>query len=269
MPTDQISLFSETIIGTLNSLILIYLDEKLRMLQNSSSQSISADTFREDDVEKIKSRHREKMKLLSSENDDLHYRTKQLQSDLQLHKESLDVTVRYKIDLEKALEEKTFFQHEFDRLKYEKDLIEQEKVEYKLKYDGLQEEIRIILLDRSKLEQKLTGDLQEQMQERQRSSHDIQKYKTEIEHTNTKLSDAESRLLVLQTQNESLLTSKDREIKNEFESLSQRLNSIESEKSNAEQRYHHQHKEITSKQEPLVVHTSTSWNSNAQHQHSP
>ena len=103
-------------------------------------------SFRDDDIDKMKSRHREQMKILSTENDDLHHRTKQLQSDLQLHKESLDVTIRYKIDLEKAIEEKTFFQHELDRLKHEKDLIEQEKLEYKTKYDSLQEEIRLILI---------------------------------------------------------------------------------------------------------------------------
>ncbi|CAF5112408.1 unnamed protein product, partial [Rotaria socialis] len=80
---------------------------------------------------RIKSRHREELRLLSDENDDLHHRTKQLESDLQLHKESLDVTIRYKIDLEKALEEKTFYQRELDRLKHEKAHIEQEKIEYK------------------------------------------------------------------------------------------------------------------------------------------
>ena len=239
------------------------------MLQNSSLQSTSTDTFRDDDVEKMKYRHREEMKSLSTENDNLHSRTKQLQSDLQTHKESLDVTVRYKIDLEKALEEKIFFQHEFDRLKYEKDLIEQEKLEYKLKYNSLQEEIRAILLDRSKLEQQLTGELQEQMQQRQRSSNDIQKYKTQMEEVNMKLADAEARLLVLHTQNEALSASKDREIKDEYELLTQRLNVIESEKSNAEQRYHNQHTEITNKQQPLIVLASTSSNSGTKHQHSP
>jgi chromosome segregation ATPase len=214
------------------------------------------------------------MKLLSAENDDLHQRTKQLQSDLQLHKESLDVTIRYKIDLEKALEEKTFLQHELDRLKHEKDFIEQEKIDYKTKYDNLQEEIRILLLDRSKLEQKLTNELQEQIKQRQRSTDDIKKYKTQIEQLNIKLGDAEARLLVLQTQNEALIASKDRDIKNEFESLTHRLNMIESEKINAEQRYHNEHKEIANKQqqvlhEPLVILTSTPLNNAGQHQHSP
>jgi hypothetical protein len=214
----------------------------------------------------MKSRHREEMKLLSAENDDLHHRTKQLQSDLQLHKDSLDVTVRYKIDLEKAVEEKQFFQRELDHLKHEKDLIEQEKVEYKTKYNSLQEEIRIILLDRSKLEQKLTGELHEHIQEKQRSTDDIRKYRTEIEQLNVTLGDAEARLLILQTQNETLLLSKDRHIKNEFDSLTQRLNKIELDKSDAEQRYH---KEITNKHqhEPLVVLTSTPLTAPVQHSH--
>ena len=80
----------------------------------------------------------------------------------------------------------------------------------------------------------------------------LRKYRTEIEQLNIKLDDAEARLLVLQTQNETLLSTKDRDIKNEFDSLTQRLNKIESDKSDAEQRYH---KEITNK--PLSIHTST------------
>jgi uncharacterized protein (DUF3084 family) len=214
------------------------------------------------------------MKLLSAENDDLHQRTRQLQSDLQLHKESLDVTIRYKIDLEKALEEKTFLQHELDRLKHEKDYIEQEKFDYKTKYDNLQEEIRVILSDRSKIEQKLTNELQDQIKQRQRSTDDGKKYRTQIEQLNLKLGDAEARLLVLQTQNEALLASKDREIKHEFESLTHRLNMIETEKLNAEQRYQNEHKEITNKQqqvlhEPLVILTSTPLSNSVHHQHSP
>ncbi|CAF3428329.1 unnamed protein product [Rotaria socialis] len=230
-------------------------DEKLHMLQLNSSQTTIAtkNSYHEDDIDRIKSRHREELRLLSDENDDLHHRTKQLESDLQLHKESLDVTIRYKIDLEKALEEKTFYQRELDRLKHEKAHIEQEKIEYKTKYDSLQEEIRNILFDRSKLEQKLTSELHEHIQEKQRSTDDKQKYRTEIEQLNTKLDDAAARLHALQTQNESLLTSKDREIKNEFESLSQRLTQIESNKIDAEQRYHNQHNEITNKQQQKQV----------------
>jgi len=220
------------------------------------------------------------LKLLSAENDELHQRTKQLQSDLQLHKESLDVTIRYKIDLEKALEEKAILQMELDRLKHERDTIEQDKLEYKTKYDALQDEIRTILSDRSKLEQKLTNELQEQIKQRQRTTDDVKKYKTQIEQLNMKLGDAEARLLVLQTQNEALLASKDREIKHEFESLTQRLNQIESEKFNAEQRYQNEHKEILNKQqqqqqhtlhEPLVILTSTPLSNGVQnhHQHSP
>lgn len=246
----------------------------------SSIQTVAAGVLREEDIEKIKLRHREEMKLLSAENDDLHQRTKQLQSDLQLHKESLDVTIRYKIDLERALDEKTYLQHELDRLKHEKDYIEQEKIDYKTKYDNLQDEIRNTLLERSKLEQKLTYELQEESKQRQRSTEDSKKYKVQIEQLNTKLGDAEARLLVLQTQNEALLSSKDRNIKNEFESLTHRLNIIESEKLNAEQRYHNEHREIANKQqqqqqptlhEPLVILTSTPL-SNAgsqQYQHSP
>lgn len=216
------------------------------------------------------------MKLLSAENDDLHQRTKQLQSDLQLHKESLDVTVRYKIDLEKALEEKTFLQHELDRLKHERDFIEQEKLDYKTKYDSLQEEIRALLMDRSKIEEKLTNELQEQMKQRQRSTDDSKKYKTQIEQLNLKLGDAEARLLVLQTQNEALIASKDRELKNEFESLTHRLNAIEAEKFNAEQRFHNEQKDISSKQqqqqhhvvhEPLLLLASTPLNSGLTQQH--
>jgi len=200
------------------------------------------------------------MKLLSAENDDLHSRTRQLKSDLQLHKESLDVTVRYKIELEKALEEKTYFQHELDRLKSEKDLLKQERLEYKTKYDSLQEEIRLILFDRSKLEQKLTEELQEHFQEKQRSTDDLRKYQTEIEQLNIKLSDAETRLLVLQTQNKSLLTSEDHNIKTEFETLTQRLNKIESDKSDAEQHYHKQNQQQHILYEPLLVFNSTSLN---------
>ncbi|CAF4080579.1 unnamed protein product [Rotaria sp. Silwood2] len=250
-------------------------DEKLRMLHTNNLQTSNKNSYHDDDIDKIQSRHREELKLLSAENDDLHYRTKQLESDLELHKESLDVTVRYKIDLEKALEEKTFYQHELDRLKHEKDLIEQEKLEYKTKYDSLQDEIRLILLDRSKLEQKLTSELQEHMQEKQRSTDDKQKYRIEIEQLNIKLNDAEARLRGLQTHNEALLVSKDRDIKNEFESLSHRLNQIESNKLNAEQRYHNQHNEITNKQqqqvlnEPSITHASTTISNNHTHdQHS-
>jgi chromosome segregation ATPase len=255
------------------------IDEKLRIHQSSALQTQATGVLREEDIEKIKLRHREEMKLLSAENDDLHQRTKQLQSDLQLHKESLDVTIRYKIDLEKALDEKLFLQRELDRLKHEKDFIEQEKIDYKTKYDNLQEEIRVILLDRSKLEQKLTLELQEETKQRQRSTDDTKKYKAQIEQLNLKLGDAEARLLVLQTQNEALVVSKDRTIKSEFETLTHRLNMIESEKNNAEQRYHNEHKQIANKQqqqqptlhEPLVILTSSpSSNATPQHyQHSP
>lgn len=255
---------------------MFFLDEKLRVHQANSLQSTATGVLREEDIEKIKLRHREEMKLLSAENDDLHQRTRQLQSDLQIHRESLDVTIRYKIDLEKALEEKTFLQHELDRLKHEKDFIEQEKVDYKSRSENLQEEIRVLLLDRSKIEQKLNGELQEQTKQRQRSIDDLKKYKTQIEQLNIKLGDAEARLLVLQTQNEALIVSKDRDIKTEFETLAHRLNLIESEKLNAEQRYLNEHKEITHKQqqpppphafhEPLVILTSPN---GLQHQHSP
>lgn len=250
----------------------LFTDEKLRIHHTTTLQSNAAGVLREEDIEKIKLRHREEMKLLSAENDDLHQRTRQLQSDLQLHRESLDVTIRYKIDLEKALEEKTFLQHELDRLKHEKDLVEQEKVDYKTRSDHLLEEIRMLSSDRTKIEQKLNSELQEQMKQRQRSTDDSKKYKNQIEQLNIKLGDAEARLLVLQTQNEALIASKDREIKNGFETLTQRLNSIESEKHNAEQRYHHEHKEIIHKQqqnglhEPLVIVTS---GNGLHHQHSP
>jgi chromosome segregation ATPase len=269
-------LFYKTNVKFYSSYFFFSLDEKLRIHHANTLQSSAAGVLREEDIERIKLRHREEMKLLSAENDDLHQRTKQLQSDLQLHRESLDVTIRYKIDLEKALEEKTFLQHELDRLKHEKDFIEQEKIDYKTKYDNLQEEIRLILLDRSKVEQKLTNELQEQTKQRQRSTDDIKKYKTQIEQLNMKLGEAEARLLVLQTKNDALNASKDRNIKNEFETLTHRLNIIESEKLNAEQRYHNEHKEIANKQqqqqhvlhEPLVVLTSP-LNNLVHHQHSP
>jgi hypothetical protein len=217
-------------------------------------------SFRGEDIDRMKSRHREEMKYLSDENDDLYHREKQLQSDLQLHKESIDYTVRYKIDLEKALEEKILFKHELDRLKHEKDLLEQEKLEYKTKYNSLQEEIRLILFDRSKLEQKLTAELQEHLQEKQRSTDDLRKYRTEIELLNIKLGDAEARLNVLQTQNESLLISKDRNIKNEFENLTQRLNKIESDKSN-------DHNEISNQQPFTVLTSSIPLNNRSQYQY--
>jgi len=251
---------------------LLSTEEKVRVHQVNSLQTAAAGVLREEDIEKIKTRHREEMKLLSAENDDLHQRTKQLQSDLQLHKESLDVTIRYKIDLEKALEEKTYLQHELDRLKHERDAIEQDKLELKSRYDNLQEEIRVLLQDRSKVEQKLSAELQEQIKQRQRSTDDVKKYKTQIEQLNLKLGDAEARLLVLQTQNEALIASKDRNIKNEFESLTQRLNLIEAEKTSAEQRYLHENKELANKQQqqqqpisptPVVLLTTNG------HQHSP
>ncbi|CAF1082984.1 unnamed protein product [Adineta ricciae] len=254
-------------------------DEKLRIHQVNALQASAAGVLREEDIEKIKSRHREEMKLLSAENDDLHQRTKQLQSDLQLHKESLDVTIRYKIDLEKALEEKLFLQRELDRLKHEKDFIEQEKTDYKTKYDSLQDEIRALILDRSRLEQKLTHELEEQTKQTQRSTDDSKKYKAQIEQLNIKLGEAEARLLVLQSRNEAILASKDEEIKNGLETLTQRLNMIESEKLHAEQRYQNERQHITNKQqqqsqqhtpptihESLVILTSPSMNNGNQHQ---
>jgi uncharacterized protein YoxC len=203
----------------------------------------TTNSFRDENVDKIKSQHHENMKSLSAENDNLYHRTKQLQSDLELHKESLDYTVRYKIDLEKAIEEKTYYQRELDRLKSEKDRIEEEKLEYKIKYHSLQEEIRLILLDRSKLEQKLTGELQGHFQEKQQSTDDIKKYRTQIEQLNIKLDDAEARLVDLQTQNQTLLTSKDHHI--------------------TEQRYHnHTKKQVY---EPLAIITSTPLPNKSQH----
>jgi chromosome segregation ATPase len=228
------------------------LDEKLNTYQNNSKQTITATLLREEDIDKIKSRHREEMKLLSAENDDLHQRTKQLQSDLQLHKESLDVTIRYKIDLEKAMEEKSLLQRELDRLKHEKDSIEHDRLDSKAKYDSLQEEIRVLLSDRSKIEQKLTDQLQEQIKQRQRCTDDVKKFRTQIEQLNVKLGDAEARLLVAQTQNEALLISKDRDMKIELKTLTQRLSTIESEKINAEQRYRNENREIANKQQRSV-----------------
>lgn len=239
-------------------------------------QSTATALLREEDIEKIKSRHREEMKILSAENEELHQRTKQLQSDLQLHKESLDVTIRYKIDLENAIQEKSYLQHELDRLKQEKELVEHEKIDYKKRYDELQEQIRQIVAERTNIEQKLTNELQEQMKQRQRTTDDVKKYKAQIEQLNLKLGEAEARLLVLQTQNEALLASKDREIKNEFESLAQRLTQIESEKLTAEQRYQNEHRELNnrttnSSQDPLTgVGAVVSANPlNHSHQHSP
>lgn len=189
-------------------IVFVYLDEKVRRLESTNLTS----SLRDDDIDKIQSRHREELKYLSAENNDLHDRTKKLQSDLDLHRESLDVTIRYKIDLEKAIEDKINFQRELDRLKQEKDFIEQEKLQYKIKYDSLQEEIRVILFDRSKLEQKLTTELQEHLQEKQRSTDDLRKYRLEIEELNQKLNDAQTRLNTLQTQNHSLVTLKDQDI---------------------------------------------------------
>ncbi|CAF1486410.1 unnamed protein product, partial [Adineta steineri] len=222
-------------------------DKKLQMLQKNSVHSSSSNSYQDSDADTIRS--------LTAENKELHHRTKQLQSDVELHKESLDITKRYKIDLEKALEEKNIFSTGIR---------------------SLQEEIRVILFDRSKLEKNLTGELQEHIQEKQRSSDDIKKYRTEIEQLNIKLGDAEARLLVLQTQNEALLASKDRTIKHEYESLTERLNKTESDKNNAEQRYHDQHKHITNKQQQqhslgasLAAITSTPLSHGAHPQQSP
>ena len=169
----------------------------------------------------MKSRHREEMKSLSAENDHLHDRSKELQSDLELHRDSLDVAVRYKMDLEKALEDKAFFQREFDRMKEEKDRLDQEKFEFKCKYDSLQDEIRKILLDRSKLEQQLTSEVQEQIHERQRSKEDVQKYKAQVERVNMQLTDAQQRLSTLEGQNQSLLSTKDRQMTSNLETVTQ------------------------------------------------
>ncbi|UJR09774.1 hypothetical protein I4U23_014001 [Adineta vaga] len=228
-------------------------EKKVRSIQAKSlhSTSSSSTSDDDDDNDKTESRHREEMKSLSAAKDDLHHRTKQFQTDVQLHKESVDATKRYQMDLEKALQDKLFFQQELDRLKREKNLVEHEKLEYKSKYDGLQEEIRLILFDRTKLEQSLTGELQEHIQEKQRSTDDIKKYRKKIEELNIKLGDAEARLMVLQTQNEDLLASKDRQIKDEYETLAQRLNKTESDQIDATQRYHNQHKEITNKQHTI------------------
>ncbi|CAF0763436.1 unnamed protein product [Didymodactylos carnosus] len=209
----------------------------MHMSNSSSTNGIGGGILREEDIEKIKSRHREEMKLLSLENEDLHQRTKQLQSDLQLHKESLDVTVRYKIDLEKACEEKTYLQQELNRFKLEKDLIEQEKFEYKTKYESLQDEIRLLLFDRSKIEQKLTAEIQEQGKQRTKNSEDIRKYKQQIEQLNIKLGDSEAKMLSLQSRNETLMKSKDMELKSEFDTLTKRLNTIENDQIIAEKRY--------------------------------
>ena len=156
----------------------------------------------EDDIEKVQSRYREDLKALFAENEELHRQKKELQSDLELHKDTIDVTVRYKLDLQKAMDEKTFFQREFDRLKQEKDLIEQERLEYKSKYDGLQDEIRMILSDRSKLEQKLTEELQEHFRVKQHSTDHSNQYRLEIEQLNIKLADAEAGLLAFEKQNQ-------------------------------------------------------------------
>ena len=243
------------------------------MFQENSLQLTVADGFTTSDIDKMKNRHHEGLKLLSAENEDLHSRTQQLQSELELHKESLNITARYKIDLENALEEKNTFQHELDRLKSEKDLIEQEKMEYKNKYNNLQEEIRVILLDRSKLEQKLTSELQEHIQERQRSTDDVQKYRTDIEQLNIKLNDAEARLRALQMQNESLSATKDRNIKHEFESRIEHLNQIESENLNSQRSDHNPNDEIVNKQqnlnEPLTPLTTTLSNNRSQGQRLP
>ncbi|CAF4682559.1 unnamed protein product, partial [Rotaria magnacalcarata] len=48
--------------------------EKLRVHQATTLQTAAAGILREEDVEKIKLRHREEMKLLSAENEDLHQR---------------------------------------------------------------------------------------------------------------------------------------------------------------------------------------------------
>ena len=164
------------------------LDTQLRALGNTQVKS------HDDELEKIQIRHREELKILSAENEDLHRQKKELLSDLDLHKDTIDVTVRYKLDLQKAIDEKTSFQREVDRLKQEKDLLEQERLEYKSKYDGLQEEIRLILADRSKLERKLTEELSEHFHEKQRTTDHSNQYRMEIEQLNLKLVDAEVRL---------------------------------------------------------------------------
>ncbi|CAF1517476.1 unnamed protein product [Adineta ricciae] len=223
-------------------------NKKVRLFQAKNSRSTSSSSTPDDDNDVVVSRRHEEMKSLSAAGDDLHHRAKQFQADVQLHKESVDLTKRYQIDLEKALEEKLFFQEQLDRLTREKSLVEQERLEYKSKYDSLQDEIRLLLSDRAKLEQTLTGELQEHIQEKQRSTDDIKKYRQKIDELNMKLGDAESRLMALQAQNETLLTSKDRQIKDDYESLAERLNKTESEQIHATQRYHNQHNELTNKQ---------------------
>ena len=85
-------------------------------------------------------------------------------------------------------------------MKQEKEQAYQEKMQIKLKYDGLLEEIRVILLDRSKLEQQLTNELQERMEQRQRSKDDLHKYQLQISEVNQKLVDTQARLVLLQSQ---------------------------------------------------------------------
>ena len=184
-------------------------------------------------------------------------------NDLNKHS-SNELTPRYKIDLENALEEKSSYKHELERLKHEKKRIEQEKLEYKTKYDSVQEEIHAILFDRTKLEQKLTSELQEHSQERQRSTDNLRKYRQETEELNIKLNDAETRLIALQTQNQTLLSTNNRDIKNQVENVVKHLYDTQSpyfnQSNKLQQQQHVSH-------ESLVFPPSTSFNNRLQYQY--
>lgn len=173
-----------------------------------TTRSIPSEGLSDEDLRKIYALHQNQMKILTLANDQLHDRTKRLESDIAVHEESVEATIRQKIDLEKGLDEKDRFQREFDRLKYEKELINQERLQYKIKYDCLQEETRTILLDRSKLEQQLTAELQEQIQQRQRSTADLKNYQFQIEQMNLKLLDAQAQISVLQSPGHTLTSTK-------------------------------------------------------------
>lgn len=166
-----------------------------RKLQQEKSEKQRLQTTTEDLHEQLNN-VRLKLQKIEFEKEFFNKRCSQLEQQLP---NSVYETKQIQTDLDDK-----FFQQELERLQIEKNRIEQEKFEYKSKYDILQEEIRVILIDRSKLERKLTEEFEAHFQDKQRSTNDVDKYRSQIDELNMKLSDAQARLVELKAQNEIL-----------------------------------------------------------------
>jgi hypothetical protein len=147
-------------------------------------------------------------------------------SDVDYNRMSSNDNLRYRRDLEKALQDKQYYQDEYDRLKFEKEQIIQEKLEHKIKYDCLLNEIRVLLVDRSKLEQQLTSDLHERIEQRQQAKNDLYKYQMETAQLSMKLADAEVRLKHFQSENSLVITSNMSNVNNDVQVRTTRLDTM-------------------------------------------